>query len=107
MNRRALVSDVPRHGHALRPDLPHAKGIWHHSVPLLIIGLRIVRLFEHLVASHDGFAQLFHVRPQSATGIPPEDIIGDLPAAGEVLESAAKRYEIFRKYSGEEMSYQD
>ena len=48
-----------------------SKGIWHHCVPLLIIGLRIVHFFEHLVASHDGFAQLHHVRPQSAICIPP------------------------------------
>ena len=70
-NRRALVSDVPRHGHALRRCLPHATGIWQNSVPLLINGLRIVQFFEHLAASHDGFAQLLHVRPQSAKGIPP------------------------------------
>ena len=62
---------VPRHGHGLRPGLSYVTGIWHHSVPLLTIGLHIVRFFEHLVASHDGFVQLLHVRPQSAISTPP------------------------------------
>ena len=39
---RALVRGMPRHGHVLRPGRPHVKGIGHHAVPLLVIGLRIV-----------------------------------------------------------------
>ena len=62
---------MSRHGHVLRPGLSYVADIWHHSVPLLIIGFHKVHFFEHLVDSHDGFVQLLHVRPQSAIGIPP------------------------------------
>ena len=63
---KTLEFYVLRHGHVPRPSLPHVIDIWHHSVPLLIIGFRVVHFFEHLAVSHDGFAQLLHVRPQSA-----------------------------------------
>ena len=61
---------MPRHGHVLRPGLSYITGIWHHSVPLLNLGLDMVHFFEHLVALHDGFIQLLHVRPQTAICIP-------------------------------------
>ena len=64
----ALVPEVPRHGRALRPGRPHVKRIGHHTVPLLIFSLRIVHFFEHLVAPHDGSAQLLRVGVRIETG---------------------------------------
>ena len=54
------------HSQEIRCSFALVIDIWHHSVSLLIIGFRIVHFFEQLPVSHDRFAQLLHVRPQSA-----------------------------------------
>ena len=46
----ALVADVPRHGHALRPSHSHVNRFGHDSVLLLVIGLRMVYFSERLVS---------------------------------------------------------
>ena len=83
---------MSRHGHVLRPGLSYVTGIGHHSVALLIIGLHIVRFFEHLAVSNDRFVQLLHVRPQFAICTPPAPLRPLLDLWIELLPASAWTY---------------
>ena len=80
---------MSRHGHVPRPGLSCVTGIWHHSVPLLIIGLHIVRFFEYLVDSHDDCTELLHVRPQFAISTPSAPLRPRLDLWIELLPASA------------------